>query len=74
MRKNQRYKNTNTLILYFFHRLSPSFCVLLLTKEVPIYTVQQLMCHSDIGSTKVYADLLNKTKLKAVRKLPTLTC
>ena len=53
-----------------FHSARHTFCVLLLTKEVPIYTVQQLMCHSDIGSTNVYADLLNKTKAKAVKKLP----
>ena len=57
-----------------FHSARHTFCVLLLTKDVPIYTVQQLMCHSDIGSTSVYADLLNKTKAKAVRKLPTITC
>ena len=53
-----------------FHSARHTFCVLLLTKDVPIYTVQQLMCHSDIGTTKVYADLLNKTKAKAVRRLP----
>lgn len=53
-----------------FHSARHTFCVLLLTKEVPIYTVQQLMCHSDIGTTKVYADLLNKTKAKALKKLP----
>ncbi len=57
-----------------FHIARHTFCVLLLTKDVPIYTVQQLMCHSDIGSTKVYADLLNKNKVKALRKLPTFTC
>ncbi len=57
-----------------FHIARHTFCVLLLTKDVPIYTVQQLMCHSDIGSTKVYADLLNKNKVKAVKKLPILTC
>lgn len=56
-----------------FHSARHTFCVLLLTKDVPIYTVQQLMCHSDIGTTKVYADLLNKTKAKALRKLPSLT-
>lgn len=53
-----------------FHSARHTFCVLLLTKEVPIYTVQQLMCHSDIGTTKIYADLLNKTKAKAVKKMP----
>lgn len=56
-----------------FHSARHTFCVLLLTKDVPIYTVQQLMCHSDIATTKIYADLLNKTKAKALRKLPTLT-
>ena len=55
-----------------FHIARHSFCVLLLTKEVPIYTVQQLMCHSDIGTTKVYADLLNKTKAKALKKMPVI--
>lgn len=55
-----------------FHSARHTFCVLLLTNEVPIYTVQQLMCHSDIGTTKVYADLLNKTKAKALRRLPRL--
>lgn len=53
-----------------FHIARHTFCVLLLTKEVPIYTVQQLMGHSDIETTKVYADLHNKTMAKAVRKLP----
>lgn len=56
-----------------FHIARHTFCVLLLTKDVPIYTVQQLMCHSDIGTTNIYADLLNKTKAKAVRRLPTIT-
>ncbi len=56
-----------------FHSGRHTFCVLLLTKEVPIYTVQQLMCHSDINTTKIYADLLNKTMAKAVRKLPTFS-
>lgn len=56
-----------------FHIARQTFCVLLLTKDVPIYTVQKLMCHSDINSTSVYADLLNKTKEKAVRKLPSFT-
>ncbi|MCR4828829.1 MAG: site-specific integrase [Bacteroidales bacterium] len=55
-----------------FHIARHTFCVLLLTKEVPIFTVQQLMCHSDIGTTQVYADLMNSTMAKAVKKLPRL--
>jgi len=43
---------------------------MLLTYDVSIYTVQQLMCHSDIDTTKIYADITNKTKNKAVKKLP----
>ncbi len=57
-----------------FHSARHTFCVLLLTKDVPIYTVQELMCHSDINTTKVYADLLNKTKAKAVKKMPIIMC
>ena len=53
-----------------FHSARHTFCVLLLTKDVPIYTVQQLMCHSDINATKVYADILSKTKAKALKKIP----
>ena len=53
-----------------FHIARHTFCVMLLTKDVPIYTVQKLMCHSDIGTTNIYADLTSKSKAKAVRKLP----
>lgn len=55
-----------------FHTGRHTFCVLLLTREVPIYTVQRLMCHSDLGTTKVYADITCREKSKAVRRLPTL--
>lgn len=56
-----------------FHSGRHSFCVMLLAKGVPIYTVQRLMCHSDIGTTNVYADITGRTKAMAVRKLPSLT-
>ena len=56
-----------------FHMARHTFCVLLLTKDVPIFTVQQLMCHYDINTTKVYADLMNKTKTKAVKKIPVIS-
>lgn len=55
-----------------FHTGRHTFCVLLLTREVPIYTVQRLMCHSDLGTTKVYADITCQEKSKAVKRLPTL--
>lgn len=55
-----------------FHTARHTFCVMLLSHDVPIFTVQKLMCHSDIRSTNVYADILNKTKSKAVKKLPVI--
>ena len=57
-----------------FHTARHTFCVLLLTKDVPIYTVQRLMCHSDINTTNGYADLTNKSKSKAVRRMPNIAC
>ena len=53
-----------------FHTARHTFCVMLLTHDVPIFTVQQLMGHSDIETTKVYADIMSSTKRKAVNRLP----
>lgn len=53
-----------------YHTSRHTFCVMLLSHDIPIFTVQQLMGHSDVRTTEVYADLLNRTKSKAVRKLP----
>lgn len=53
-----------------YHTSRHTFCVMLLSHDIPIFTVQQLMGHSDVRTTEVYADLLNKTRSKAVRKLP----
>ncbi|MBP5548495.1 MAG: site-specific integrase [Bacteroidales bacterium] len=53
-----------------FHVARHTFCVLLLDRGVPIYTVQRLMCHSDIEATKVYADIRASTEARAVRKMP----
>ena len=46
---------------------------MLLSHDIPIFTVQQLMGHSDVSTTEIYADLLNKTKSKALKKLPVFT-
>ena len=32
----------------------------------------RLMCHSDIGTTKIYADLTCRAKSKALKKLPVI--
>ena len=55
-----------------FHSSRHTFCVQLLSKDVSIYTVQQLMGHSDINTTKIYADLMSKTKVRAVKKIPSI--
>ena len=53
-----------------FHTARHTFCVMLLTREVPIYTVQRLMCHTDLSTTRVYADIAGGAKRRAVKRLP----
>lgn len=55
-----------------FHTARHTFCVMLLAHNVPLYTVQRLMCHSDIGTTGIYADLTDKSKSSAVGRIPKL--
>lgn len=56
-----------------YHTSRHTFCVMLLSHDVPIFTVQRLMGHTEISTTETYADLLNKTKSKALKKLPVFT-
>ena len=55
-----------------FHCGRHTFCVQLLAQGVPLYTVQRLMGHTDIATTEIYADIMDRTMSKAVGKLPLL--
>lgn len=48
------------------HSLRHTCCIELLRREVPIYTVQRWLRHSDIRTTLKYADLLSTDVAKAV--------
>jgi integrase len=55
-----------------FHASRHTFAVQLLEKGVDIYTVSKLLGHSDLGTTQVYARILDKAKRRAVSALDDL--
>jgi integrase len=52
-----------------FHVARHTFATLLLNKGVDIYTVKELLQHSNISTTEIYAKLLDKAKDEAIDKL-----
>jgi len=40
---------------------------MMLSNDVPIFTVQKLLGHANIQSTMVYADIVDSAKTKAIR-------
>ena len=55
-----------------FHCARHTFATMCLTYDVDIYTVSKLLGHRDIGSTQIYAKLIDKKKDEAIDKLPSL--
>lgn len=55
-----------------FHCSRHTFATLLLNREIPIEAVSKLLGHKDIKTTQIYAKILPKTKLNAVRVLDSL--
>jgi site-specific recombinase XerD len=45
-----------------YHCSRHTYAVLLLSNDVPIYTVSKLMGHDDVATTEIYANVLDKTK------------
>lgn len=55
---------------YFtFHTSRHTFATLMLNNGVDIFTVSKLMGHSNLATTQVYLELLNKTRDEAVDRL-----
>lgn len=52
-----------------FHSARHTHAVLLLTKDVDLYTVSKLLGHTNIKTTEVYAHIVDKMKQSAVDKL-----
>lgn len=55
-----------------FHCARHTCATLLLNSRVDIYTVKEILGHTDIGTTMQYAKVVDKTKRKAVNSIPIL--
>ena len=55
-----------------FHNTRHTCATLLLNSRVDIYTVKEILGHTDIGTTMQYAKVVDKTKRKAVNSIPIL--
>ena len=55
-----------------FHCARHTAATLLLNKGVDLYTVCKMLGHKDIKTTQIYAKLVNKSKVEAIQKLPSI--
>ena len=65
--------NLPTAALWVLFHLARHTCAtLLLNSGVDIYTVKEILGHTDIGTTMQYAKVVDKTKREAVNSIPVL--
>lgn len=62
-------KNANVQKEFTFHCARHTFATLLINEGTDIYTVSKLLGHKNLNTTKIYAELVNKTKDNAVDRL-----
>ena len=52
-----------------FHCFRHTFATLQVSEGTDIYTVSHLLTHANVGTTQIYADIVDKTKRKAVERI-----
>lgn len=55
-----------------FHCARHTFAVMLISLDVDIYKVKDLLGHSNVATTQIYAKVLDKAKREAVMKIPSI--
>lgn len=55
-----------------FHCARHTFAVILISLDVDIYKVRDLLGHSNVATTQIYAKVLDKAKREAVMKIPSI--
>ena len=55
-----------------FHCARHTYATLLITNGVDVYTVKDLLGHSEIKTTEIYARIIDQKKREAVNKIPSI--
>ncbi len=55
-----------------FHCARHTFAVRMLTNDVDIYTVSKLLGHSELKTTQIYTDIIDRKRKEAMTTLPSL--
>jgi len=55
-----------------FHCARHTFAVMQLTEGTDIYTVSKLLGHSELKTTQIYADIIDKNRQIAMNKMPSI--
>lgn len=54
-----------------FHCFRHTFATLQVNEGTDIYTVSHLLTHANVGTTQIYADIVDKSKRDAVERIKT---
>ena len=55
-----------------FHTARHTFATLGISADIDLYTMKELLGHTDISTTQIYAKIINQKKVSAVEQLDKL--